>query len=290
MLGHLERLLEQVAADPGAPLSRLALMRRGRARPVVEEWSRADAAYPAGCIHELFAAQARATPDAVAVRARGRAASTYRAAGRAPPTGWRTTCARAAASAPEVRRRIVLERAPELSSRMLAVLKAGGAYVPLDPAYPAERLAACCRRRACGLVIAPARSPRGCRATRAAGVWTRRAGGGTPSPRRRGRPARLQLDPGELAYVIYTSGSTGWPKGGGGAPRRVANALATWMGERLGGRASRGRLQSPRSRSTRGVAAAVAAGARLAGSIVPRDGARGRSPADLWRDIAAPRG
>ena len=68
MLGHLERVLEQVAADADVRLSRLELLGEAERALVLEEWNRTEAEYPADrCIHELFEAQAARTPDAVAV-------------------------------------------------------------------------------------------------------------------------------------------------------------------------------------------------------------------------------
>ena len=68
MLGHLERVLEQVAADADVRLSQLELLGEAERALVLEEWNRTEAEYPADrCIHELFEAQAARTPDAVAV-------------------------------------------------------------------------------------------------------------------------------------------------------------------------------------------------------------------------------
>ncbi len=68
MVEHLERILEQVADDPGRRLSRLELMGARRARSALAEWNRTAAPYPADrCIHQLFEAQAARTPDAPAV-------------------------------------------------------------------------------------------------------------------------------------------------------------------------------------------------------------------------------
>ncbi|HZG43377.1 MAG TPA: condensation domain-containing protein, partial [Longimicrobium sp.] len=78
MLGHLERVLEQVSADPDVRLSRLALTGPEERARMVEEWNRTERAYPRGvCVHELFQAQARERPDAVAL-AWGEESLTYR--------------------------------------------------------------------------------------------------------------------------------------------------------------------------------------------------------------------
>ncbi|HEX7240613.1 MAG TPA: amino acid adenylation domain-containing protein, partial [Longimicrobiaceae bacterium] len=68
MLGHLERVLEQVAEDPDARLSGVELLGEAERAQVLEEWNRTEAEHPSDrCIHQLFEAQAVRTPDAVAV-------------------------------------------------------------------------------------------------------------------------------------------------------------------------------------------------------------------------------
>src|SRR5687767_15769702 len=55
MLGHLERVLEQVAADADVRLSQLELLGEGERALVVEEWNRTEAEVPRDvCVHELF--------------------------------------------------------------------------------------------------------------------------------------------------------------------------------------------------------------------------------------------
>ncbi|HEU4880686.1 MAG TPA: condensation domain-containing protein, partial [Longimicrobium sp.] len=64
MLGHLARVLEQVAADADVRLSRLELLGEAERALVVQEWNRTEAEVPADrCIHALFEAQAARTPD-----------------------------------------------------------------------------------------------------------------------------------------------------------------------------------------------------------------------------------
>ena len=78
MVRHLERVLEQVAADADVRLSRLALLGEAERALVLEAWNRTERAYPRGvCVHELFEAQVRERPDAVAL-AWGDAELTYR--------------------------------------------------------------------------------------------------------------------------------------------------------------------------------------------------------------------
>ena len=51
MLGHLERVLEQVAADADVRLSRLELLGEAERALVLEAWNRTGAEYPADRVH-----------------------------------------------------------------------------------------------------------------------------------------------------------------------------------------------------------------------------------------------
>src|SRR5688572_23340089 len=76
MLGHLARVLEQVAADADVRLSRLELLGEAERALVLEEWNGTAAEVPVDrCLHELFEARAARTPEAVAVVYAGEALS-----------------------------------------------------------------------------------------------------------------------------------------------------------------------------------------------------------------------
>ncbi|HYR08117.1 MAG TPA: amino acid adenylation domain-containing protein, partial [Longimicrobium sp.] len=210
MLAHLERVLEQVAVDPDAPLSALELADAAERHQVVEEWNRTADDYPADHgLAALFAEQAARTPDAVAVEC-GDAALTYaqlddrssRLAHHLVRLG----------VGPEVRVGICLERSLEMVISLLAVLKAGGAYVPLDPGYPAERLDFMLGDAGVSVLVTQealreSLSPRaGIRVVSVDGEWERIAAEPVDAP-------ASAAGPGSLAYVMYTSGSTGRPRG-----------------------------------------------------------------------------
>jgi amino acid adenylation domain-containing protein len=155
----------------------------------------------------LFAAQAAATPEAIAVLCRGEAVS-YRALDQRS-----NRLAHHLADlgvGPGALVGVCMRRSPELVVALLGVLKAGGAYLPLDPDYPVDRLdfmlgdsAAAvlltdvdvhARLAFHGAVVDPVRD--------AATIAARCA-----------EPPAVPYHPDDLAYVIYTSGSTGRPKG-----------------------------------------------------------------------------
>jgi len=159
-------------------------------------------------VHRMFEAQAKRTPDAVAVGFEG---ETLTYAGLNARANRLAHHLRALGVGPEVMVGLCVERGVDMVVGLLGVLKAGGAYVPLDPGFPPQRLA---------FMLDDARVP----------VLV------TQSPLRdrlSGHEAyvvclddaREALDampagdpdggagPDHLAYAIYTSGSTGTPKG-----------------------------------------------------------------------------
>jgi amino acid adenylation domain-containing protein len=210
MLGHLARVLEQVAADADVRLSRLELLGEAERALVLEEWNRTEAEYPADrCIHELFEAQAGRTPDAVAIEFEG------------DTLGYGALNERANRLAhhlaglgvgPETRVGICLERGTEMIVSVLAVLKAGGAYVPLDPAYPAERLAFVLADAAVPVLVTQESLRTSLPAGDGVAVVSVDGDGARIAAESAENPER-DVSPDHLAYVIHTSGSTGTPKG-----------------------------------------------------------------------------
>ncbi|HET7233530.1 MAG TPA: amino acid adenylation domain-containing protein, partial [Longimicrobium sp.] len=138
MLEHLERVLEQVAADADVRLSRLDLLSAEERRVVVEAWNATGATVPAGpLVHERFEARAARTPGATALVFEGETLSYAELNARANRLAHHL---RALGVGPDARVGICVERGLEMVVGVLGIWKAGGAYVPLDPGYPAERL------------------------------------------------------------------------------------------------------------------------------------------------------
>ncbi|WP_019304122.1 non-ribosomal peptide synthetase, partial [Xanthomonas oryzae] len=201
-LHHYARLLAALADAPTLAVDRPALLDADGWR-ALQHWNdTARAVAPLPTIHNAFQAQARSTPDAIAVidgvrtlRYRELDAYSNRIALQLIEAGVRTgDCVVT-----------LLPRSAELVAAQLGILKAGAAYVPLDPRQPAARhaqLAADCQARA--IVHAPGDAP----------PWTTAPCLDTALTR---QPTDVFVAPplpaAAPAYVMYTSGSSGNPKG-----------------------------------------------------------------------------
>ncbi|MBV9108491.1 MAG: amino acid adenylation domain-containing protein, partial [Gemmatimonadetes bacterium] len=227
MLGHLERVLEQVAANADVRLSRLDLLGDVERGQVLEEWNRTAAEYPSDrCIHRLFEEQVERTPGAVALRFEEESLTYAELNARANRLAHHL---RGHGVGPEVRVGVLLERSLEMVVSLLAVLKAGGAYVPLDPGLPAERLAYMLEDSAVPLVLVQAALRGAVPAREGVGVLAVDALAEETASEPAENPAG-GAGPDSLAYVIYTSGSTGRPKGVMNVHRGVVNLLWSMRG------------------------------------------------------------
>ncbi len=160
------------------------------------------------CVHELVAAQASATPDAVAVVVGERKLCYGELNARANQLAYRLGSLGIRAEGPVA---LFLERSVELVIAALAVLKAGGAYVPLDPSYPAGRVSLLLEDSAGPVVLTHSSQIK----KLPAGSWKTIVVDFDDSEITN-HPfvaPKAQTDPTDLAYIIFTSGSTGRPKG-----------------------------------------------------------------------------
>jgi amino acid adenylation domain-containing protein len=173
------------------------------------DWNHTLAAYPRDtCIHQLFEAQARRAPHAVAVVC-GDQQLTYRELDvRADELA---RYLQGLGVGPDVLVGICMHRSVELIVGILGTLKAGGAYVPLDPTYPKKRLAAMFEDVEMPVLLTQERVLAGLPEHGAHVVCLdrdRAAIADAPPPARPPAPVSVR----NLCYVIFTSGSTGKPK------------------------------------------------------------------------------
>ena len=156
----------------------------------------------------LFAAQAAATPDAVAAVCEGNTLSYRELDARANRLAHHL---RALGVGPEVVVGLCVERSLEMLIGLIAILKAGGAYLPLDPGYPRERLAFMLSDAGAPVLLTQ-QALRAALPAHAARVVLLDADAEAIA-RHPATAPDTGLAPQHPAYVIYTSGSTGTPKG-----------------------------------------------------------------------------
>jgi len=208
MLGHLQTLLEGIAANPEQRLWNLPLLTAAEKQQLLQ-WNNTFAQYPQDkCIHQLFEEAVSLSPDAVAVVFEGEELSYRELNARANQLARHL---RSLGVEPEVLVGICVERSPLMVIGLLGVLKAGGAYVPLDPNYPKERLAFMLEDSSVQVLLAQEKlleklPPHSARVVCLDSGWEEIAFYSSENP-------RSGVKPENLAYVIYTSGSTGKPKG-----------------------------------------------------------------------------
>ncbi|MET8074608.1 amino acid adenylation domain-containing protein, partial [Streptomyces sp. NPDC005271] len=196
---RVRRVLRQVAADPGVPVSQLDAVDEAERHQVVHGWNDTAQSLPTTTLPALFEAQAARTPDAVAVVGDG-ATLTYAELNERADRIAHWLIGRG--TRPEDRVGVVMDRSADLVVVLLGVLKAGAAYVPLDAGHPVERLLAVAGEAGVSVVLADRPVPE------LGAVLVE----DLPEPVGP-RHAHHLASPQQVAYVMYTSGSTGVPKG-----------------------------------------------------------------------------
>lgn len=173
-----------------------------------------------GCIHANFEAQARRTPNAIALTWNGRGLA-YRELN-AAANRWAVELTKAGVG-PERPVAIFLERSFDLVVAILSVLKAGGPYVPIDLAYPRERIAFMLEDTAAPVILT--QTPLAARLPDTGARVICVDNLPADAVEAAGEGPEGGAEPDNTAYIIYTSGSTGQPKGVMVSHRNVVRLL-----------------------------------------------------------------
>jgi amino acid adenylation domain-containing protein/non-ribosomal peptide synthase protein (TIGR01720 family) len=187
LAGHLLTLLDAIAAAPDRPLAELPWLTPAERRAVVETWNDTLLDVPATTYPALFAAQARRTPDRVALVCGTESLTFAELNARANRLAHRLI---ADGAGPERVVAVAMPRSADAIVAQLAVLKAGAAYLAIDPALPERRRAHLVEDSGAVLVVDGAFDT-----------------DGQPDT-----DPDTGLRPDHAAYLIYTSGSSGRPK------------------------------------------------------------------------------
>nr|MDQ2769405.1 amino acid adenylation domain-containing protein [Bacteroidota bacterium] len=209
MLTHLANLLRHAVARPDTALAAI---------PYITDTEHAELLTLAGSfmpvpasqtIHGQFEAQARRTPDAVAV-ADEHSTLTY---GQLDEQATRLAgyLRQAHQVAPEAVVAIVQERGTAFIVSMLATLKAGAAYLPLEAHTPVERVRELLDYTGSPVVLTDSPELAASLATQAATIYLPTLD--LPAPDATTALPAAPATAASLAYVMFTSGSTGKPKG-----------------------------------------------------------------------------
>ena len=204
MIGHWRTMLKGVVADPGCTLGRLPMITPPESHQILQEWNATGAAIPAATLDQWFQAQARRTPDRVAVAFEGQS-WTYRELDQR--SGVVASRLQAAGVKKDTLVGLCMNRSPDMVAGLLGILKAGGAYLPLDPSFPQARLDFIISDAQPAALLTEASLLATLPAAHVPVVLCDAEAGDEPQPR------EANTDGESLAYVLYTSGSTGKPKG-----------------------------------------------------------------------------
>ena len=225
---RLVRLLEGAVASPDAALGSLEVLDGAERLRLLEEWNATSRPVGPASLPELFAAQAAATPDAIAAVYEDRELSYAALDAHANRLAHHL---RAQGVGAETVVGLLVDRSLEMVIGLLGILKAGAAYLPLDPSYPSERLSFMLSDAGCAVLVTQQalleRLPGLARQGGAdGGADGGAAAAGLAAPRlirldadwgaialQPAQAPGIAIDPAQAAYVIYTSGSTGAPKG-----------------------------------------------------------------------------
>ncbi len=209
MLGQLEILLEAFTRDPKQRLADLPILTEAERRELLVTWNDTAVEYPRDAsVHALFEAQARRTPDVVAV-VFGDRELTYRELDRRANQLARALEKQGVGVETPVG--LCAERSLEMVVALLGILKAGGAYVPIDADYPAERRE--WMLRDAGVHVVVTAGPKALAISFGEAKELRLDAGWGELANERDDGASRGVTGEGLAYIMYTSGSAGRPKG-----------------------------------------------------------------------------
>ncbi len=209
LAGHLQTLLQNVAANPDRRLSEINILTPIEREQLLVTWANTGTDYPKNaCIHELFQKQVDAAPEAIALVSENQQL-TYRELNRR--ANKLANYLRSLGVGPDCLVGLCMERSIEMMVGILGILKAGGAYVPLDPRYPKDRLAFMLNDARATVLLTQQRL---LSALPESYVRIVCLDVEPPELKKASEENVINImTPDHLAYVMYTSGSTGLPKG-----------------------------------------------------------------------------
>jgi amino acid adenylation domain-containing protein len=207
---HFEVLLESIISAPQQPLSELPLLTDAEHYQLTLDWNSSKVNYPANkCIHELFEAQVRKIPGAIALIFE-KEELTYAELNERSNQLAHYLCSKGVKQ--ETLIPVFIDHSPEMIIGILGILKSGGAYVPIDPDYPMERVSYLLEDTRAFIAICNKESKIKLKAFPNIDLVDLT----DEEYFLKNQPTNnlnINLSADSLAYIIYTSGTTGKPKG-----------------------------------------------------------------------------
>jgi amino acid adenylation domain len=220
-LHHLVTMLEGMASGPDRRLLDLPFLTKAETHQLLVQWNDTAFIDPSDlCAHQLFEAQARRVPQAVAVVFEDEEI-TYRELDQRADRLARYFISLGVVPGALVG--ICVERSIEMMVCLLALLKTGAAYLPLDPSFPPQRLSFIFEDSKASLLITEKKL-----AGTIPGQLVKTVHLDEDSALIANEKSELpfiRMTDEYLAYVLYTSGSTGKPKGVQISHRALVNFL-----------------------------------------------------------------
>ena len=214
---RLQRLIEQVLANPGTPLRELDILGDKERQQLLCEWNNTTAAVPDISVPKLVEQWAAATPEAPAVVFKDTTVS-YRELHERSLRQARWLRANGVQPGDIVA--VALPRSEELLVVLLAIMRTGAAYLPVELDGAKERVALVLDDASPKVLIAEQQMH-----SHFTGSYTLlQPESGDALPDGAGLEPDLSTPEG-VAYVLYTSGSTGRPKGVEITHRNLGNFL-----------------------------------------------------------------
>ncbi|TBR56738.1 non-ribosomal peptide synthetase [Westiellopsis prolifica IICB1] len=209
MVEHFQILLAGIVDNPDQHLANLPLLSATEEHQLLVEWNNTEVEYPLNqCIHDLFTAQVKLTPNNIAVVYQDQEITYHELNTRANQLA---RYLQKLGVGTEVLVGIYVERSIEMVIGLLGILKAGGGYVPLDPIYPQERLALILEDAQVSVLLTQEKLAATLPKNIAKLVFLDTDWQAIATESRCNLTNQTTSQ--NLAYVIFTSGSTGRPKG-----------------------------------------------------------------------------
>jgi amino acid adenylation domain-containing protein len=224
MQEHYKVLLQSIVAAPNRHISELPMLSESERLTLIEDWSGAEPFHQQdGSLQEIFEAQVKLIPDAIAAEFEQQQVSYQELNRRANKLAHYLT---KRGVGPEISVGLLLPRSIDSLIALLAIIKAGGIYVPMDPANPRERLSFIIEDSEVSVLILLS-SLADLVSDQSVEMilldmdkeYIKLESGQNPA---------CKTAPDNAAYIIYTSGSNGRPKGVIGLQRGALNRF-DWM-------------------------------------------------------------